>query len=154
MQKQHDRLHKIATLDLFDAKDMVFIHNACIDYQPWASNAVDDFFTNQSWGAIYAFGVRKLEKLQGYIIVRDVTDYGEIIDFAVLPEYQKQGVGKSLLNYVVSNILVRPLLLEMKVGNLPAQKLYEEQGFQTVRTIKGYYKHNSASFDAVLMRLN
>lgn len=53
------------------------------------------------------------------------------------PLYMGQGVGKSLVNYVVNHTIVRPLNVEVLVGNSPAIKLYEACGFQLVETALG-----------------
>jgi ribosomal-protein-alanine N-acetyltransferase len=143
----------VVSLNHSDAHDMMRIHNMCFEYQPWTLTIIEDFFTNHLWGEVVAYGVRSAEQIQGYILARDVSDYAEILDFAVIPGCQKQGIGKVLLEYLLENIETRPMLLEMKVGNQSAQNLYEKHGFQAVRTISNYYQYQGHSFDAVLMKL-
>ena len=44
------------------------------------------------------------------------------------------------------------MTLEVKVGNVVAQKMYEQYGFVQIAYIKGYYRDTGE--DAVVMALN
>jgi len=75
-----------------------------------------------------------------------------IINLAVRPEYQHQGIGELLLNGVIQQSLgLKAILitLEVRVSNIKAQNLYRKYGF-TLRGIRhAYYIDNRE--DAIIM---
>jgi len=68
---------------------------------------------------------------------------GHIISIAVLPEYRRRGLAKSLLENALrilkENYRCEEAYLEVRVSNLPAISLYQKLGFVVVRTSKRYY---------------
>jgi ribosomal-protein-alanine N-acetyltransferase len=81
-----------------------------------------------------------------------VVDEAHISTFAVHPQWRSSGVGSILLSGILRQAeglgAVRAML-EVRAGNLAAQSLYRNFGFQTVGSRKGYYKDNGE--DALLM---
>jgi len=88
------------------------------------------------------------EKVVGYIGTEEISGETHIINMAVHPENRKQGIGKSLLEAVLND--KDTFFLEVRVSNLPAQKIYEKYGFEKVSVRKNYYEDNSE--DAYIMR--
>jgi len=67
---------------------------------------------------------------------------GELLAIAVIPEHQRQGLGRSLLNYMEDLALrfrLREIHLHTGKDNLPAQCLFEEAGYGVAETEKDYY---------------
>lgn len=67
---------------------------------------------------------------------------GHVISIAVLPEYQRQGVGYALMQEVMQSMLLynaKECFLEVRASNTPAVKLYKKMGFEIRRTLRGYY---------------
>ena len=61
----------------------------------------------------------------------------------VLPEYWGRGFGKTLLDYAEHLLKAKgqkALRLDVMEENLPARRLYEQNGFQEIETIKMYYE--------------
>lgn len=59
----------------------------------------------------------------------------------IIPEAQKQGVGKWLMSQLIEQMQPRyddEMILEVIEQNIPAVKLYQGIGFQTVRRLFGY----------------
>ena len=88
------------------------------------------------------------EKVVGYIGTEEISGETHIINMAVHPENRKQGIGKRLLEAVLND--KDTFFLEVRVSNLPAQKIYEKYGFEKVSVRKNYYEDNSE--DAYIMR--
>lgn len=68
---------------------------------------------------------------------------GEITNVAVLPEVQKRGIGKRIILELLKMALekgVSRVILEVRVSNIPAIKLYERFGFQKAGIRKGFYE--------------
>ncbi|MFB0501776.1 MAG: ribosomal protein S18-alanine N-acetyltransferase [Candidatus Bathyarchaeia archaeon] len=67
---------------------------------------------------------------------------GHVISIAVLPEYQRQGVGYALMQEGMRSMLLydaKECFLEVRASNTPAVKLYKKMRFEIRRTLRGYY---------------
>ena len=93
-------------------------------------------------------------KVSGYIGVWIDCDNSQIINFYVDEEYQGQGFGSMMLEFVIelcemSNINV--LSLEVRESNEKAIALYEKYGFVFSHKRKNYYSNGE---DALLLIKN
>ena len=88
----------------------------------------------------------------GFVISRQAADEEELLMIAVAPEYQGQGIGYLLLDYLLKAARadhVASVFLEMRADN-PAEKLYTKFGFHRIGLRKAYYTGpNMEQFDAV-----
>ena len=68
---------------------------------------------------------------------------GHIISIAVLPEHQRKGLGRALIEKALETMTkfynAKICYLEVRVSNEPAIRLYKKVGFEIQRTIRGYY---------------
>jgi len=68
---------------------------------------------------------------------------GHVISIAILPEYRRRGIAKTLLlnalNALKEHYGCEEVYLEVRVSNSPAVALYQKLGFVIVKTSKGYY---------------
>jgi [ribosomal protein S18]-alanine N-acetyltransferase len=91
--------------------------------------------------------VEKNEVGIGYIGIRVVDDHGEILNFAVYKEKQRQGYGKFLFEHVLKEMLslgVSSMSLEVKKSNYHAIAFYEQYGFIQSHLRPNYYKNEDA----------
>ncbi|MFJ1703104.1 ribosomal protein S18-alanine N-acetyltransferase [Kitasatospora sp. NPDC088346] len=91
----------------------------------------------------------------GYAGLMAIGTEGDVQTIAVAPGHQGTGLGATLLTDLVEESVRRgcaELLLEVRVDNLRAQRLYERFGFQPVGVRRGYYQ--PAGVDALVMRLD
>lgn len=90
----------------------------------------------------------------GFAITRWVLDQQELLMIGVAPEAQREGVGKSIIDYVTQNFKQsgrKMLFLEVRDGN-PAYHFYQELGFTEMGRRKNYYRGLSgAKHDAITM---
>jgi [ribosomal protein S18]-alanine N-acetyltransferase len=83
-----------------------------------------------------------------------IAETAQIVTVGVFPHARRQGVGRILVRALVDEARRRQadeVLLEVRVDNDAAQKLYDSEGFSMIGTRKGYYDHGRV--DAVVMRL-
>lgn len=85
------------------------------------------------------------EKLIGYICCMTVLDEASVNNFAVLPEYQGEGVGTALLREMILLLkgkgkAMAKLWLEVRVSNRGAYGLYKKMGFEDIYRRKDYYQ--------------
>ncbi len=93
-------------------------------------------------------------KVVGYIALLDYGRDVKIISFAVKREFRGMGIGSKLLKAAIERCRQRGrerMLLEVRVSNEVAQRLYKKNGFEIIDVIPNYYNDGE---DAYLMVLN
>ncbi len=86
------------------------------------------------------FWILELEGLiVGFLAIKVIADEGEILQFAVDPDYQGQGFGSLLMDYALENLNIMDLFLEVADSNEIARKFYKKYDFQLMRIRKNYY---------------
>lgn len=88
----------------------------------------------------------------GMIVIWLVVDEAHLATIAIHPDYRGQKLSTILLALGLRSAILRGAIdstLEVRAGNLVAQKLYEKFGYQVVGVRPRYYRDNYE--DAVLM---
>lgn len=83
------------------------------------------------------------EQVVGYCGMYCSFEEGEITNVAVLPEAQNLGIGKKIISGLLRAAQeknISRIVLEVRVSNLPAIRLYEGFGFQKAGIRKGFYE--------------
>ncbi|MFJ6383101.1 ribosomal protein S18-alanine N-acetyltransferase [Kitasatospora sp. NPDC092039] len=91
----------------------------------------------------------------GYAGLMAIAGEGDVQTIAVDERHQGSGLGAALLTDLIREAARREcaeLLLEVRVDNPRAQRLYERHGFEPVGIRRGYYQ--PANVDALVMRLD
>lgn len=99
------------------------------------------FIVAEENGEVVGYVMCRIEKgLPGFGI--GLKKKGHVISIAVLPEYQRQGVGYALMQEAMQSMLLynaKECFLEVRASNTPAVKLYKKMRFEIRRTLRGYY---------------
>jgi ribosomal-protein-alanine N-acetyltransferase len=83
-----------------------------------------------------------------------IAETAQIVTVGVLPQARRRGVGRTLVRALVAEARRRDadeVLLEVRIDNDSARKLYESEGFDALGIRRGYYDRGRV--DAVTMRL-
>lgn len=90
----------------------------------------------------------------GYIICQQVLDELTILNIAIDPKYQGQGLSHHLmqdtLSYARKNSM--SIFLEVRVSNTIAIHLYQKYGFRELAQRSDYYKAHNGYEDALIMK--
>ncbi|PIQ71447.1 hypothetical protein COV87_03395 [Candidatus Roizmanbacteria bacterium CG11_big_fil_rev_8_21_14_0_20_37_16] len=118
-------------------KDLFSIDNAAFnrDYDLKARSVEEEVNYLQSSVIYVAY---ESTKAIGFVAYEDKQDI-EIMSLAVIPEYQKNGIGKLLLNQVLSVLKNRKIHLVTHPRNTPAIVLYLKLGFIIYGLKENYY---------------
>lgn len=111
----------------------------------WFANLLPGFFT-PSVEAPSPYSIA------GYGGVWLTVNEGHITTIATAPEMRQRGVGELVLNGLIDgarDLGAEVLTLEVRVSNIPAQKLYLKYGFAAKGTRRKYYTDNNE--DALIM---
>jgi ribosomal-protein-alanine N-acetyltransferase len=101
-------------------------------------------------------------EIAGYIMCRietglpdfgllGITKRGHVISIAVLPEYQRKGIGEALMReamVAMKHYKAKDCYLEVRVSNSQAISMYKKLNFETSRTVRSYYADGE---DAAIM---
>jgi len=144
-------------LGTIDDIDPVFELNAQLFAEKWSKQSFLDVM--QSGFDLYVCESHVCEsdqKIAGYILSQNILDEVHIMQVAVSPDYQRQGIAKALSMRLLADKHGYALaLLEVRASNIAAQKLYKQLDFTEVGCRKAYYVpeiKGQPREDAILMQ--
>ena len=119
---------------------------------PWSKSSFEEELRNM----LATYLVAKVDnKVVGYIGSWMVIDECHITNIAVHSEYRRNGIARKLVEELLKYCNehgISYVLLEVRINNLSAQKLYTGFGFISDGIRKGYYKNPDGTYDdAILM---
>ena len=94
------------------------------------------------------------DRIVGYAGLAAVAGTGDVQTIAVARDHWGTGLGARLLTELLRKATAfecREVLLEVRVDNARAQRLYERFGFEPIGFRRGYYQPGNV--DALVMRL-
>ena len=93
------------------------------------------------------------ERVVGFMIYELHKTRLQVLNFAVAPEFRRQGVGHQMVAKLVGKLSSHRrtrIALSVRETNLPAQLFFRAQGFLAVRVLRAYYEDSGE--DAFLMQ--
>ncbi|MBK4715659.1 MULTISPECIES: ribosomal protein S18-alanine N-acetyltransferase [Tenebrionibacter/Tenebrionicola group] len=91
-----------------------------------------------------------------FAITQVVLDEATLFNIAVDPAFQRRGLGRQLLTYLINALEQKQILtlwLEARASNAAAIALYESLGFNEVTVRRNYYPTADGREDAIIMAL-
>ncbi len=125
-----------------DINQVFEIENECFEC-PYPKHVFKDYL-----GSELFLVAENEEKVVGYIISDVRENEGVIISIAVDPDFQRQGIGKRLIQKTIENLCTEYIVLTVRVSNNKAQQFYENLGFKRFYLINNYYSNDE---DAIVM---
>lgn len=107
--------------------------------QPWSKQG----FLNALTGRNLFLAAEKDSGLAGYCGMYCAADEGEIVNVAVKKDARQEGIGEAMLRTLLQqaeNAGIRTVLLEVRVSNQAAIRLYEKLGFEICGLRKNFYE--------------
>ncbi|MGE3919692.1 MAG: ribosomal protein S18-alanine N-acetyltransferase [Gammaproteobacteria bacterium] len=134
-----------------DFKEVVALENM-VQHAPWTVVSFKDCLKPPN----YAFVLELEEHAIGFgvISVTSQIEEAQIMNIAVAPEYQKQGLGKKMLLFLIDLAKqhhIKNLFLEVRKSNKGAFDLYTRLGFNEIGIRKQYYRLKRGREDAIIM---
>ena len=120
-------------------KEVSLIENLSFP-DPWSETAFKEEINNET--AVFLTAVCD-GFVCGYIGFHFALDEGYIALVATHPEYRQKGIAKALIEKSVEKakeLKLSFLSLEVRVSNIPAQKLYHSCGFELVGKRPNFYQ--------------
>jgi len=116
---------------------------------PWSYQSFELEMTNPL--AIYIVAMCGAE-IVGFAGMHHVVDEGHITNIAVREQWRKQGIGDALVRGLCDIAVAKGIdgmVLEVRMGNAAAQRLYGRHGFVFAGIRKNYYVDTKE--DAIVM---
>lgn len=136
----------IRNFQITDLSEIAKIEILCFS-QPWSYDALCDF---TKYNHNHILVAEKDNKVAGYITYSAILDEVQIANVATHPDFRRQGIGKKLIEALISNSNgCSVITLEVRQSNQPAKNLYAKCGFEITATRKNFY--SSPVEDAILM---
>lgn len=107
--------------------------------RPWSEQA---FLKSLEQDTLFVV-VLKRNTIVGYCGMYCFMEEGEIMNVAVVPHWQNQGIGRRMLETLLEQSWekgIRRVILEVRVSNANAIHLYESLGFQNCGIRKELYE--------------
>jgi [ribosomal protein S18]-alanine N-acetyltransferase len=123
-----------------------------VNTAPWSERSFRNELNHEHGIFLVAMGGGQLV---GYGGVWLVIDEAHITNIAVSPDFRRQGIARKLMVELLTQAKSRGMTcstLEVRAGNEPAVKLYEQLGYEVTARRKGYYPDNQE--DAIVMWLH
>lgn len=98
------------------------------------------------------FLAKNESEIIGYAIFSVVPPEAHLVNLAVSPKYQNQGVGRSFFEFSLSTLKQRQICecwLEVRSSNVLARNFYNKANFKEVQIRKDFYQEPQE--DALLM---
>lgn len=134
-----------------DASQLSDLDNICFSV-PWSLRQ----FQNEAKNPMAHYVIAKIDGvIVGYAGYWKVIDEGQITNVAVLPQYRRKGIARTIIKKLINDAKedgIKKLSLEVRCSNEAAISLYGSFGFIKVGDRKNYY-HNPLE-DALLFDLD
>ena len=150
-------IFKMETLTISEVKEEFLEQSFEIERQNYSPHWTRDYilFNIKLPQNLRKFFVAKLENLiVGYIICWLSEETAHIHNIAVRKEYQNQGIGKKILEYLIENLKldgIKSIVLEVRKNNKRAISLYKKFSFKEVSIKPKFYPDGE---DAIFMIKN
>lgn len=137
---------------LKDLPEIMQIENQAYEF-PWTEGIFRDCMRvgYPSW--VYEMD----NEIVGYTVISIAAGESHILNLCVRPGSQGQGIGKLLLDGVLETAKrfeVTQILLEVRLSNTAAQKLYHAYGFNELGIRSQYYPAKRGREDALILALS
>ena len=134
-----------------DVPDIVEIERLGYSH-PWSEALFRDSF--RSGYAI--LGTESSGRLEGYGILAALYDEAHLLNLCVRPASRGRGLARHLLRGLLQGAAsdgMQRVVLEVRVSNQAARRLYLSEGFQVIGERPGYYPDGASREDALVMAL-
>jgi ribosomal-protein-alanine N-acetyltransferase len=111
-----------------------------ISPSPWGISQFRDSLQSSN-GSVLLVG----EYVRGFTLYTTGMEHVDLLNIGLEPSFQGQGFGRRLIKSIIWQLPVgiKKLMLEVRVSNLRAIRLYKTMGFKIIDVRKDYYSNSS-----------
>jgi ribosomal protein S18 acetylase RimI-like enzyme len=134
----------VNNLSANDINELEAIEKGLFLSEPWGTKEFVKALNNMSSLCLKAEGTNKIVGYMFY--VKDDQGGLEIVNLAVVTDYQRLGLGRRMVNILLKNKLFKEIYFSIPESILEAQLFAKKMGFKAVKIIPDLYKNNEAGY--------
>jgi ribosomal protein S18 acetylase RimI-like enzyme len=111
----------------------------------WTPARVQHFISGRDASVVVA---RREQRVAAFGIMHFGDEVAHLNLLAVAPEHRRQGLGRQLLEWLTTTAIeagVFTINLELRTNNEAARVFYENQGYERLGVVQGYYQGREAA---------
>ena len=117
---------------------------AVYEVSPWTASQVEEVLRSNVNSCVLA---EDESKLVGFLVWQETDFEAEVLQIAVLPNYQGQKIATALFDFLPAD---KEIFLEVRESNRPALLFYKKEKFEEIARRKAYY--HAPVEDAIVMK--
>lgn len=132
-----------------DLNAVIEVERAAYEF-PWTRSIFRDCLRI----GYYCFVYETSAGLAGHGIMSVGADECHLLNICIHPDYQRHGLGRALIKFLLllaRRKRVQVALLEVRMSNTSAYKLYTQLGFDEIGIRKDYYPARYGREDAIIL---
>ena len=140
---------RLRAMEEADVPAVMAIERVAYEFS-WTEGVLRDCFRFGYYCQVYESG----DDIIGYGIISVGADECHFLNICIAPPHQQRGHGAHLVTQLLEiarTARARTALLEVRVSNIAAFRLYHKLGFNEIGTRKGYYPACVGREDALVL---
>ena len=117
---------------------------AVYEVSPWTADQVAEVLRSNVNSCALA---EDESKLVGFLVWQETDFEAEVLQIAVLPNYQGRKIATALFDFLPAD---KEIFLEVRESNMPALLFYKKEKFEEIARRKAYY--HAPVEDAIVMK--
>ena len=126
------------------AKELELLLLAVYEVSPWTADQVEEVLRSDVNSCALAADE---SQLVGFLVWQETDFEAEVLQIAVLPNYQGQKIATALFDLLPAD---KEIFLEVRESNRPALLFYKKEKFEEIARRKAYY--HAPVEDAIVMK--
>ena len=126
------------------AKELEQLLLAVYEVSPWTADQVAEVLRSDVNSCALA---EDENRLGGFLVWQETDFEAEVLQIAVLPNYQGQKIATALFDFLPAD---KEIFLEVRESNRPALLFYKKEKFEEIARRKAYY--HAPVEDAIVMK--
>ena len=126
------------------AKELELLLLAVYEVSPWTADQVEEVLRSDVNSCALAADE---SQLVGFLVWQETDFEAEVLQIAVLPNYQGQKIATALFDFLPAD---KEIFLEVRESNRPALLFYKKEKFEEIARRKAYY--HAPVEDAIVMK--
>ena len=142
-------LAELREMTVADVRQVTAIESRAYSF-PWTRGLFEDCLRVGYCCVVYQIG----DTLVGYGIMSAGAGECHLLNVCVDPPWQRHGLGRRMVEELLERArraTTRIALLEVRVSNIGAYRLYREMGFEVIASRAGYYPAHGGREKAVVL---
>lgn len=141
--------YSVRPLTIEDLDEVLRLNIRCFRAGDNYTKYTFDYLLNEPRSVSYRAVANGTEMVGFAFIMENENGAAHLTTIGIAPEHRRRGLARKLLDHIEKAAINRGLstvVLEVRAGNLGAQRLYELAGYSVMQRIRKYYNNGEDCF--------